>query len=106
MGVDLTHYIFYGSNVGAENFDWDKWDKEMNGHPEAIFDIVYDGMMGDYCYAGKIIAQLDRYSEITGKNPISLSDKIYKAPEGICGLVSSHFPNASGFGFYFFTHYS
>lgn len=62
MGVDRTDYLMFGADVGADSFDWDKHEAEVNGSPDARFDIVYDGMSGAYCFAGKIIAVSDRYS--------------------------------------------
>jgi len=56
MGVDRTDYLMFGVNVGADNFDWDKHQAEIEGAPERRFDIVYDGMGGEYCVAGKILA--------------------------------------------------
>ena len=33
----------------------------MNGAPDAKFRIIYDGMSGNYAYAGLVIAQADEY---------------------------------------------
>lgn len=61
MGVDRTDYLMLGADVGARAFDWDKHENEVNGAPGARFDVVYDGMSGQYCIAGKIIARSDPY---------------------------------------------
>jgi len=61
MGVDRTDYLMFGADVGARAFDWDKHENEVNGAPGARFDVVYDGMCGMYCVAGKIIARSDPY---------------------------------------------
>lgn len=61
MGVDRTDYLMLGVDMGAENFDWDKHEAEIEGSPEARFNIVYDGMCGKYAIAGKIIATSDAY---------------------------------------------
>jgi hypothetical protein len=61
MGVDRTDYLMFAAEMGAKEFDWDKHEAEMNGAPEAKFDIVYDGMCGNYCLAGKIIAKSEPY---------------------------------------------
>lgn len=61
MGVDRTDYLMYGTDVGADAFDWEKHEAEIEGRPDARFDIVYDGMSGGYCIAGKVIAKSDAY---------------------------------------------
>lgn len=61
MGVDRTDYLMFGTDVGCDAFDWDKHEAEVEGRPDARFDIVYDGMCGKYCIAGKIIATSDAY---------------------------------------------
>lgn len=64
MGVDRTDYLMLGMDVGAKNFDWDKHQAEIEGAPGRNFDIVYDGMSGRYCIAGKIIAKSEPYEGI------------------------------------------
>jgi hypothetical protein len=61
MGVDRTDYLMFGAEIGADDFDRDKFEAELEGAPERRFDIVYDGMSGEYCIAGKIIAKSDGY---------------------------------------------
>lgn len=61
MGVDRTDYLMFATDLGAEAFDWDKHEAEIEGRPDARFNIVYDGMCGKYCLAGKIIAKGDPY---------------------------------------------
>lgn len=57
MGVDRTDYLMLGLDMGADGFDSDKFEAEVDGAPKRRFDIVYDGMSGQYCIAGKIIAK-------------------------------------------------
>ena len=104
MSAYRTDYLFYGSNVGCENIDYEEWEDEINGAEGAMFDVVYDGMSGNYAYVGKIIAAIHQHDGIDGKNPICISD--LRPPEGLAPLVASAFPDASGFGFYMFSHYS
>jgi hypothetical protein len=61
MGVDRTDYLMLGVDVGVDAFDWEKHETEVDGVPGARFDVVYDGMCGKYCIAGKIIAVGDEY---------------------------------------------
>jgi hypothetical protein len=64
MGVDRTDYLMFGADMGGGAFDWDKHESEVAGAPNRRFDIVYDGMSGQYCIAGKIIAKGDPYDGI------------------------------------------
>lgn len=61
MGVDRTDYLMFATELGPDEFDIDKHQAEIEGAPGAKFDIVYDGMCGEYCLAGKIIAKSDPY---------------------------------------------
>lgn len=61
MGVDRTDYLMFATEMDAKDFDLDKHEAEVSGAPSAKFDIVYDGMCGEYCLAGKIIAKSDPY---------------------------------------------
>lgn len=61
MGVDRTDYLMFAADMGADAFDWDKHQAEIEGSPEAKFNVVYDGMCGKYCLAGKVIAKSEPY---------------------------------------------
>ncbi|MCP8895307.1 hypothetical protein KYK29_10205 [Shinella daejeonensis] len=65
MGTERTDYLMLATDVGATAFDWDKHAAEGEGRPDRRFDIVYDGMSGEYCMAGKIIAKSDAYEGFT-----------------------------------------
>lgn len=54
MGVDRDDYLMWAVDVGSDAFDWDKHETiSETGKP---FAIIYDGMSGNYCMAGHIIA--------------------------------------------------
>ncbi|MGW1422674.1 hypothetical protein ACWAT4_21470 [Bradyrhizobium manausense] len=74
MGVDRTDYLMLGADMGGKAFDWDKHQAEIEGAPDARFDLVYDGMCGKYCIAGKIIARSDPYEgfELAKVDPLRL----------------------------------
>lgn len=61
MGVDRTDYLMFAADMGTKGFDYDRHENEIEGAPGAKFDIVYDGMSGQYCLAGKIIAKSEPY---------------------------------------------
>ena len=59
MGVDRTDYLMIAYDIGCEAFDevyTSCEDVLDSGEP---FDIVYDGMCGEYCYVGKILKTID-----------------------------------------------
>jgi hypothetical protein len=56
MGVYRTDYLMWAVDVGADAFDWAKHQAEGEGQPNRRFDVVYDGMSGQYCMAGKTLA--------------------------------------------------
>jgi hypothetical protein len=61
MGVSRTDYLMLAVDIDPELFEWDKHEDELSGTPDARFNIVYDGMSGKYCLAGKIVASSDPY---------------------------------------------
>jgi hypothetical protein len=61
MGVDRTDYLMFATEIGADDFDRDNFEAEIDGAPGRRFDVVYDGMSGRYSLAGKIVAKSDPY---------------------------------------------
>lgn len=61
MGVDRTDYLMLGADMGADDFDRDAFEAEIDGAPNRRFDVVYDDMSGRYALAGKVIAKSDPY---------------------------------------------
>ena len=105
MGVDRTDYLMLATDVGTKGFDWDKHQAEIEGAPDAKFNIVYDGMGGQYCLAGKIIAESTPYEgfEMAKVNLADLNaDELAK-------VVSEAFDRtltASDFSLILFSHFS
>lgn len=106
MGVDRTDYLMFAADMGVDDFDWDKHQAEIEGAPEAKFNIVYDGMSGKYCLAGKIIAQSDPYDgfemakidpEKAKIDPVELAAKVsvafdrHMVPADFSLILFSHF---------------
>lgn len=87
MSVTRSDYVIYGVNVGYNRVDWDKFEAEIEGRPDAKFDLVCDSMCGKYAYAGKIIARSEEYEgfgdgvDLTWKNesPMAAILEIQKA---------------------------
>ena len=107
MGVDRTDYLMLGTDLGAKAFDWDKHEAEIEGGPGARFDIVYDGMCGKYCIAGKIIAQSDAYEgfDMAKIEP----EKLNVDRDALAATVSSAFErevSPNDFSLILFSHFS
>jgi hypothetical protein len=107
MGVDRTDYLMFGADMGTGTFDRDKLEAEMEGAPKRRFDIVYDGMCGKYCIAGKIIAKSDPYEgiEMMKINPENLD--VDRA--ALAATVSDAFGrklSADDFSLILFSHFS
>lgn len=64
MGVEREDYLMYGVDVGFDAFDDNKHEAEIDGAPNRRFDCILDGMSGQYCIAGKIIAKSEPYDGI------------------------------------------
>lgn len=107
MGVDRTDYLMFATDLGAKAFDWDKHEAEVNGEPGAKFNIIYDGMCGKYCLAGKIIAKSDAYDgfEMAKIDP----GKMDVDPAALASLVSDAFDRKltpADFSLILFSHFS
>lgn len=107
MSVDRTDYLMFGADLGAKAFDWDKHQAEIEGAPNARFNIVYDGMSGQYCIAGKIIAKSEPYDgfEMAKVDPAKLDvDR-----DALAATISEAFGrklSADDFSLILFSHFS
>lgn len=61
MGVDRTDYLMFAADVGFDEDDFDRCQAEIEGAPGAAFDMIRDGMSGQYALAGKVIARSEPY---------------------------------------------
>lgn len=59
MGHRPDHYVILAADLGFDNVEYDDVESEIDGEGE--FDVIYDGMSGNYVYAGKILVKADRY---------------------------------------------
>lgn len=103
MGVYRDDYVMWAVNVGADKFDWNKHEKEAEGAPDRRFDVIYDGMSGEYCMAGKIVAKA---AEHEGFRPKKLDLDIDK--QEIANKLSEAFDmsiTAGDISLILFSHY-
>lgn len=106
MGVDRADYLMFAADMGAKDFDYDKHEAEINGAPDAKFDIVYDGMCGKYCLAGKIIAKSEPYE---GFEMAKINVRSVLEVAGLAEAVSESFGLKivpSDFSLILFSHFS
>lgn len=104
MGVYRTDYLMFAVDVGADAFDWSKHETIADtGKP---FQIVYDGMSGEYCYAGHLIAKSDPYAG-HAKTEIDLADlgvNLYELAERISSAFGKSIA-AGDFRLLLFSHF-
>jgi hypothetical protein len=105
MGVDRVDYLFWGVKLSTDDIEYDEFEDEIYGAPNARFDIVYDFMSGAYAMVGKVIARSDPYEGIEFIEvdaPIEALDKM-----GLMVAVREAVPAAkeANFATYLFTHF-
>lgn len=104
MGVDRTDYLMWGAKVDPFEVAsrYDELEAELDGAQNKRFDLVYDGMSGEYAIAGRIIAKSDPYEGL-GLQEVATFHMIgdAKAQEA----VTAAFPAAEDFKLYLFSHF-
>lgn len=105
MGVDRIDYLFWGVKLSTDDIEYDDFEGEMDGAPERRFDIVYDGMCGEYAMAGKIVAESDPYEGTEFTEVDQALEQIDKAAviDAVCKAIPAAKPSA--FATYLFTHF-
>jgi len=56
MSEDRTDYVFYGFDAGYDDINYDDWEKLIENEGNEYFDLIYDGMNGDFAFFGKVVA--------------------------------------------------
>lgn len=106
MGVDRTDYLMFGVKVDPEKVSekYDELQAMIEGAPGAPFDLVYDGMSGEYAVAGKIIAQSSPYD---GLDFTEITDALLpKDVTALAAAIGQHFDSVGTLRLYLFTHFS
>lgn len=105
MGVDRTDYLMFGADIGFDDADFDKCQAEIEGAPGARFDVIRDGMSGQYCLAGKIIAKSEPYEGFE----MAKIEKLEFDREGLARAVSEKIGRTvlpEDFSLILFSHFS
>ncbi len=104
MGVDRTDYLMWGVKVDVESaFSLEEeLEAEIDGADGRRFDLIIDGMSGQYAVAGKIIAKSDPYDglDFTVIEPAQIAWDTQLAIR-----VRSVFPDAEDFSLMLFSHF-
>lgn len=104
MGVDRTDYLMWGAKVSPDvvREKYGDLEAEINGAPESLFDLIYDGMSGKYAVAGRVVARSEPYEGLAFK-VIEPADLAWDAE--LVGRVRTAFPDAHEFSLILFSHY-
>lgn len=106
MSVDRTDYLMFGVDIGGNVNEWGDLEAEVEGAPCRRFDVVNDGMSGQYCIAGKIIATSDPYEgfEMAKIDPAKLDiDRVALAAK--VSEAIGHTVRDDEFSLILFTHF-
>jgi hypothetical protein len=109
MGVDRTVYLMIAVDLNKFpdfEFSFDDLEEEIGGTPTSRFDVVYDGMSGEYTMAGKILAKADEYDvlphQILWKDIEELAHEYSARVSAKIGLTLG----PENFSLVMFTHFS
>lgn len=106
MSVNRTDYLMFGVKLDPRVVDHDRDQAMIEGQPDAPFDLIYDGMSGEYAVAGKVIARSDPYE---GMVFTEITDELLpKDTEALSGAITSQLELAElpKMKLYLFSHYS
>jgi hypothetical protein len=102
MGVYRDDYLMLGARIDFERVDYEKFENEICGADERRFDVVYDGMSGDYAFAGLILCKTGQFDEAPIKE-ITAAD-LELDPE-LLDKVQAAFPEVENLSLFMFQHY-
>ena len=104
MGVDRTDYLIWGAKVDVESAFalQDELEAEIDGADGKRFDLILDGMSGQYAVAGKIIAKSDPYE---GLDFITVDPAQIAWDTELAIRIRSVFPDAEDFSLMLFSHF-
>ena len=102
MGVYRDDYLVLGARVDFERIDYDEFEPEIDGVDGRRFDVVYDGMSGNYAFVGKVLCKTGQFDdapirEITAEDLGNDPDLLDK--------VQAVFPEVEKLSLFMFQHY-
>ena len=105
MSVKRTICIIYGADIGYSNELYENYELEIEGSPDRDFDILYDGMSGEYAIAGCILHKID----VSEWNNDEILRKVDVKPKHMDEYVSKarlEFPELADFDYILVDHYT
>jgi hypothetical protein len=102
MGVYRDDYLLLGAKVDPEKVSWDEHEAEMDRSDGRRFDIVYDGMSGEYAFAGKVLCKTGQFDDAPIKE-ITAAD--LESDPDLLDKVQAVFPEVEQLSLFMFQHY-
>lgn len=102
MGVYRDDYLMLGAKIDYDRVNYEDHEAEMYGGDERRFDIVADGMSGQYAFAGRVLCKTGQFDEA----PIReiTADDLELDPE-LLEKVQAVFPEVEKLSLFMFQHY-
>lgn len=90
MSTNRVDYVVFGVDVGYDLVEYDDFEAEIEGAEGRRFDMIYDGMNGNYAIAGHIIAKSDPYE---GFDTVDIEAERDKIPLSLISEIHKTFPH-------------
>jgi len=102
MGVYRDDYLLLGAKVDPEKVNWDEHEAELDGSENRRFDIVRDGMSGEYAFAGTILCKTGQLDDTSIKE-ITPAD--LESDPNLLDKIKSVFPEVEKLSLFMFQHH-
>lgn len=70
MGMRRTDFIILGVELDFDEISYEDYEAEINLEDGRAFDMLYDGVCGEFCLAGKVLSSTD---DIDGFSMMNIS---------------------------------
>ena len=102
MGVYRDDYLMLGARIDFDRISWDYHEAEIDLADGRRFDIVRDGMSGEYAFAGKILCKTGQFDDAPIKE-ITAQD--LEPDPSLLAKVQEVFPEVEKLSLFMFQHY-
>lgn len=106
MSTTCTHYTVFGFLLNFDDVDYEEYENEIDQSGDAKYDMIYDGMSGEYVVAGHILTQGDVYEGTEFTNLTESIENDRKLIEEKLSQVKMDWPITKEPSIYTFTHWS
>lgn len=104
MGVYRDDYLMLGAKVDPDEVNYEQYEAELTGEDTRRFDIVFDGMSGEYAVAGKIISVTGQFDD-PDHQFIEITHEMMQGDPGLLRRVQAEFPDVEKLSILMFRHY-